>query len=340
MLSALDASEIKDIVALPQFKAAFAFIRFENAATACKFVDSFVWKGIYDRTHAKLQKVADLKNGVRRVLLKTKWNKKMIEYYSYAALQNSLLAAQLALKKEHDRKDLEFQEGVIASFSGAHHETTARALKNLISLVVPVAFVDYNEADRGEGYVRFQSHQDALLAQSYFSRVCITQKHSQDGCGSLNAHQSRQHFRSWKIGRDNGSQIAAVTGFSLRILEGWEQDNYWKQIFDRQADRQAFQAAAGIVVEMVPDEAVAAVNDTSTTSTVVKRKKKSKTKASVHVIFESSDHDEKELDVGATTTIKPRKPRHRSSKRAAEGGEEEKVRTKDLQDTGKKKRKL
>lgn len=268
----------------------------------------------------------------------------MIEYYSYAALQNSLLAAQHAVKKEHDRKDLEFQEGVIASFSGAHNETTARALKNLISLVVPVAFVDYSEADRGEGYVRFQSHQDALLAQSYFSRVCITQKHPHDGCGSLNAHQSRQHFRSWKIGRENGSQIVAVAGFSLRILEGWEQDNYWQQIFDRQADRQAFQAA-GIVErgEMVIDEAEedsAAVNDTPTTSIAVKRKKKSKTKASVHVIFESSDHDndEEDLEECATTTIKPRKPRHRSSKRAVEG--EEEVRTEDLQDTGKKRRKL
>lgn len=70
MLSAIDASEIEDIVALPQFKAAFAFIRFENAEIACKFVESFVWMGIDDRTHSKLQKVADLKNGVRRVLLK------------------------------------------------------------------------------------------------------------------------------------------------------------------------------------------------------------------------------------------------------------------------------
>ena len=143
-----------------------------------------------------------------RVISKLDWNRLMAEYYH-------LRLKQLEIKYTIEKQKAAYEKGCIVHFQNFHPKTNSRTIKMLFELVSQVVFIDYGDKD---GYCRFKNSKECKRALNYFSRCNIVQQHPKDTTGQLDAYYDKR-------------------GIELRLLEGREEKEYWKYIFEKQNEK-------------------------------------------------------------------------------------------------------
>ena len=183
-----------------------------------------------------------------------------------------------------------------------------------------VAFVDYTFGS-SQGYIRFKTWQDALLAQSYYSQVCVYQRNGHDAIGELDPARSRRHYQNYIQG-----EYSFPDAISVYVLNEFEEGEYWESLKEMaekpKRDDDRFEDC---------NEYAAEVSDNPDNQVDVHSIKKRKKLKSTHVIFaafsdsesdgpndepaanpnEMEDNDTKE------SNSKKRKARHRKSKKVS-----------------------
>jgi hypothetical protein len=229
----------------------FGFVTFEENASALKAEADCKWSSL------KFENAFQPRG--HRVILKTKWNALMSEYYSrQIQLNNRESASNVNLNS-----GISFCPGVLVYFMGVHQNTTSKTIKRLFEMVAPVAYVDYNFGEQ-QGYCRFKSSYGAQLAVNYFTRLCVVQTSGEDCVGKVDGHRSDAHFRF--VVRQQDSFSDAIC---MYILEGSEEKQYWEKILVASKEKRDYATNS-----LATDDFVADGN---------------------HLVFESDDSDSKTL---------------------------------------------
>ncbi|KAJ2996070.1 hypothetical protein HDV02_000220, partial [Globomyces sp. JEL0801] len=145
-----------------------------------------------------------------------------LEYHEHLSkVTNELEQVKNGCIKE---RHVEYQKGVIGVCQGLNSSTNSKTIKKLMEMVAPVAFVDYQRGNT-YAYIRFKSHYGLLLAQSYYSRTCITQKNGYDCTGALQSAECKQQFYNFQ------NDIDSCSGIVLYGLDGADEAEYWETIY-------------------------------------------------------------------------------------------------------------